>query len=192
MYIDVNIDRVLHAVLRREGWPQPAADHPADRGHLTRGGITSANWGLYRGLGRAATRMELDAISEEEALEFYFRRYVEFPGFEMVNDQGLRALCVDWGVTSGPDDPIHALQTSLRQRGLYDGAIDGRLGPKTKDALFNDRDPRQTYRDVFNSRVQFYVHIALDADARAFMAAHPACQLWNLNGWLARCLDFTP
>src|SRR3972149_5595126 len=164
-YLDPQFSDVLRACLRREGWPEPARLHPADRGGLTRGGITSENWGDYRGLKRRATAAELGAITDDEALQFYFLRYVQQPGLDQVTDQRLRALLVDWCFTSG-DDPIRALQGSLRVRGLYAGAIDGRLGPKTRAGLFADRDPRQTYRDVLAARGRVYVRLGVDARAR--------------------------
>lgn len=192
MFIDPNIARVLRDGLRREGWPALARSVVSDTGGLTRGGITAVNWGDYKHLGRPATADELNAISEPEALEFYFQRYVMLPRFDRVLDQKLRALVIDWAFTSWSDDPIKALQTSLRTRGLYAGALDGVIGPKTIAALQADPDPRQLYRDVFNARVTFYRHVAFDKDVRAFLGAHPTSQLHNLAGWTNRCLEFTP
>lgn len=192
MHIDPNIDRVLRSVLRLEGWPAPAKLEPGDAGGLTRGGITAFGWGTYRGLRRLATRAELDAITEDEALTFYFERYVERPGFLELIDQRLRALAVDWGVTSGPDDPIKAIQRSLRDRGLYAGAIDGVLGPKTKAATFADRDPRQLYRDVFAARVRHYLAVGFDVHVLRFLDDNNETQLRFLRGWLSRTLEFVP
>jgi lysozyme family protein len=192
IYLDPNIRTVLDDVLRREGWPKPAEHHPADRGGLTRGGVTARNWGLYKGLGRLATRGELDALTEDDLLAFYYQRYVELPKFDTLTDQKLRALAVDWGVTSGPDDPTKAIQRSLRTRGLYDGAVDGLIGPQTKAALFADRDPRQLYRDVYNARIRHYLDIAFDAQAKAFLKTNPTSQLAFARGWIFRCLEFTP
>jgi lysozyme family protein len=192
MYLDPRIADVLKEGLRREGWPAPARSLVSDRGGLTRGGITAASWGEWLSLGRPATAEELDAITEAQALEFYYARYVALPGLDRVNDQQLRALLIDWAFTSSPDDPIKALQQALRSRDLYDGAIDGILGTQTKTALFKDRDPRATYRRVLAARVQFYLDLAIDAQAKAFLGAHPSTQLHNLRGWTNRCLEFLP
>lgn len=199
-FTDPHIERVLRDGLRREGWPKPARHHPADRGGLTRGGITAVNWGDYKRLGRPATAEELNAITEDEALAFYFDRYVLLPHFDQITDQKLRALLVDWAFTSWWDDPTKALQSSLKARGLYDGNIDGVLGPKTKDALFRDRDPRQLYRDVYTARGDFYVTLALTDPMlwRLLKKADPdgieasKLQIHNLRGWLNRHAEGLP
>jgi lysozyme family protein len=192
VYIDEIIARVLRDGLRREGWPAPARSVASDRGGLTRGGITAESWGDYKQLGRPATAAELDAITEDQALEFYYARYVALPKFEIVLDQRLRALLIDWSFTSWSDDPIEALQHSLARRGLYTGAIDGSIGPKTTAALLSDREPRVTFRDVFNARIAFYLDQAFDKSARQFLHDTPTTQLHNAKGWVNRCLEFTP
>ena len=194
MFLDPNIERVLKDALHREGWNDGKAvarKHAADKGGWTRGGITAGAWGRYTHLGRPATPQELNAISESEALEFYFNEYVTVPALDRVPDQKLRALLIDWCFTSW-DDPIRAMQTSLKRRGHYDGAIDGTFGPKTKAALLVDRDPRMTYRDVLAARVRHYFACAYGPDVREFLSTHPDSQLINLKGWVYRCLEFIP
>lgn len=180
----VLIVRVLRDALRREGWPKPARKHPADRGGLTRGGITSKTWGLYRRLGRLATPAELNAITESEALDFYYTLYVLDRRLDRVTDPALQALLIDWTFTSW-DDPIRALQRSL------DVDADGVIGRRTLAAL-SAANVRAVYRDVFNARVAFYLALSFDAPVRAFLKAHPASQLHNCRGWINRCLEFTP
>jgi lysozyme family protein len=192
VYIDPQIERVLRDGLRREGWPKPARTVASDRGGLTRGGITAKSWGDHKSLGRLATAAELDAITEDEALAFYYAHYVVEPKFEAVLDQRLRALMIDWSFTSWSDDPVEALQHSLARRGLYVGAIDGSIGPKTIAAILSDREPRVTYKDVYNARIAFYLDLAFDKQAREFLHAHPTSQLHNAIGWVNRCLEFTP
>jgi lysozyme family protein len=192
VYLDPQIERILRDGLRREGWPARAKVVPSDRGGLTRGGITAENWGDFKQLGRPATAAELDAITETEALQFYYQRYVALPRFDQVLDQKLRALLIDWAFTSWYDDPTKALQEGLARRGLYGGRIDGELGPKTIVALQADRDPRQLYRDVFAARLRFYTDVAFDTDVDAFLDRYPKSQLHNLKGWQNRCLELLP
>lgn len=189
IHIDPNIEKVLRDGMEREGWPRPAQHHPADKGGLTRGGITAGAWGRHKKLGRPAMKEELDAITDPEALEFWFLEFVVAPGLDQVTDQRLRALLVDWYFTSW-NDPMRALQRSLQKRGLYDGPIDGVLGPKTKAGLFADRDPRRTYRDVLAARFQHYIRCAFDDEVKDFLLEHPQTQLIFLRGWLNRCLQF--
>lgn len=191
MYLDPNIDAVLRQGLTNEGWPAPARSLPSDRGGLTRGGITSADWGDYKKLGRPATAEELNAIGIDDALEFYYQRFVLAPHLDQITDQKLRALMIDWGFTSGAA-PIEAMQKSLAARGMYLGDIDGVIGPQTVAALFSERDPRRLFRDVFNERIAFYVSVAFDHDVHAFLNTHPSTQLANLGGWVRRALEFTP
>lgn len=188
--IDAVIARELHASERGQPWSAVRArEHPADRGGWTKAGITVKTLGQWRHLGRQATRAELEAMSEEEAREIYRARYVR--PFEFAAEP-LKSLLVDWGVTSGPDDPSRALQTALRDRGVYTGPIDGICGAWTKAALLRDQEHRTTYRDVFRARVVFYVRLALrDPDVVAFMDAHPSTQLRNLAGWVNRALEFS-
>jgi lysozyme family protein len=190
--MDEIVKRVLRDGLRREGWPAPAEDKPSDRGGLTRGGITAKSWGDCRQLGRLATADELNAITEDDALAFYYARYVVLPKFETILDQRLRALMIDWSFTSWHDDPVAALQHSLARRGLYTGAIDGEIGPRTTAAILSDREPRVTFKDVYNARITFYLDLAFDKQAREFLHAHPTTQLHNAQGWVNRCLEFTP
>lgn len=196
MFIDANIARVLLDGLQREGWNHGTAKARAlasDRGGLTRGGITATAWGAWRNLGRPAMAAELDAITESEALEFYFHNYVTVPRFDRVLDQKLRAVLIDWSFTSWFDDPVKALQSSLRARSLYRGAIDGVIGAQTIAALQADRDPRRLFRDVYAARLRFYVALALDEyETAKFIADRPTSQLRNLAGWVNRALEFTP
>jgi lysozyme family protein len=191
MYLDPNILRVLRDSLRREGWPDQAKAHPADKGGLTRGGITAGGWGRYKQLGRPATADELNAITDDQALEYYHDEFVKGPRLDLILDQRLRALMVDWMFTSW-DDPIREMQKSLKRRGYYTGAIDGTIGSKTKAALAEDRDPRQLFRDVYNARVRYYVDCAFDTGVKAYLKENPDSQLLNLRGWLNRALEFTP
>lgn len=196
-YIDPIIQAPLRVAMHHEdprwltsGNPR-LVNHPADKGGLTRGGITAKRWGQYKGLARPATAEELLAITFEQGLRFYYVEYVLAPKFDELPDQRIRALCIDWSFTSGPDDPWRAVQASLQTRGLYTGALDGLPGPKTRKAVLLDRDQRQTYRDVLRARAHHYLNLALnDAPTRAFMADNPTLQLHNIRGWLNRTLEF--
>lgn len=181
-------EELLTDVLRREGWPKPASNHPADHGGWTRGGATALNWGNWRGLERPATEAELNAITEADLRAFYWAKYVR--PYETVPDP-LRAILVDWAITSWHDDPTKALQIALRRQGTYLGEIDGIFGPKTREALLQARDQEHMYRDVFKARIQFYVATAIrDPRIPSDIRAHT--NLAFVLGWINRTLEFLP
>lgn len=179
------VEEIIGAILRREGG---YVNHPADKGGPTKHGITARTLADWCGLDRPVTAEEVQALDVDTARAIYRTRYVV--PFDWLSDP-LRSLVVDWAVTSGFDDPVKVLQTTLKRRGIYDGAIDGVAGPKTREAVVVDPDPRRTYREVFTARVEFYTRLALsDPQVRAFRKGHPDTDLENLAGWLARSLEF--
>lgn len=190
--MDATTEQLLRDGMRREGWRDGRAalvDQPSDRGGLTRGGVTARAWGSYRTLGRPATGEELLAMTEDEALAFYYAQHVVALGYDAVQDSELRGLLVDWSFTSWTA-PTRALQRELKARGLYAGAIDGTFGPGTRTAVQADREPRRTFRAVMAARLTFYVDVAFDADVAQFLVLHPRTQLRNLRGWLNRFAEF--
>lgn len=197
MHIDPNILKPLKAAMANEdprwfttGKPR-IVNHPADKGGLTVGGITAVNWGDWKGLGRAANREELAEITVEQALEFYYARYVVLPCFDQIPDQKLRGLCVDWSFTSWSDDPWRAVQKALKRRGLYTGRIDGVFGRNTRAGLLAVRDWPALYREVWVERDKFYLALAMnDPAVVAFLSTHPKSQLHNLAGWLNRNREY--
>jgi lysozyme family protein len=183
------IEAILRAGLRREGWPAPARAQAADRGGLTRGGITAANWGSYKKLGRSASRVELDAITESEALAFYNQRYVIGSGFEKVENEKLQELLIDWAFTSWYDDPTRALQRCLQQCGLYNGVVDGVFGPRTLIALQCCESQATLYYGVLAARIDFYLSLGFDRQTREYLDTHPTSLLHFVRGWVIGCLE---
>lgn len=186
-------DIIQGVILRETGgkrFSQARAElHPADKGGWTRAGITAVNAGEFLELGRPATPDELNALTDAQGFAFYEQRYCRpYMGVP----EPLRTLLIDWSVTSWHDDPTKALQTALVRRGVYAGRIDGVLGPQTRAAMVRDPDARQTYREVFAARIQYMVHVAFDADVKAFLKGHPRSQLHNCRGWINRSLEFVP
>lgn len=188
------LDQVLTDVLQREGWPA-VTDRPADRGGLTRGGVTLDNYNAWRvSRGDAPiTADQLRNLSEVDARAFLADQFGR--PFAFVGDEGVFVLLVDWAVTSGPDDPTRALQKALQAVGHYAGAVDGAPGPATRAAWVAVHGDLtlcdEIEKSVLAQRRDFYVRLALaDPDVVAFIKAHPATQLRNLRGWLNRCDEF--
>lgn len=181
--------QMLTDVLRREGWPR-VTDHPADRGGLTKGGVTFKNYNAWRlEQGQAAVTVDqFMRLNETEARAFFAEAL--FKPFDFVTDERTRVFLTDWSVTSGPDDPTKALQVCLFSLRLYTGALDGVTGPKTRAAWKLLTDPSVIYSELLQARSDFYFRLAFGADVKAFLQSHPASQLTNLHGWIRRNMEF--
>lgn len=182
-------DQLVNEIIRRELPPGIALEesralkHAADRGGWTRAGITAQAAGEWLQLRREATVRELNRLTAAQIRQFYIDRHI-MP-FCWLADP-LRALVADWSVTSG-GRPVKAVQSALRRRGVYKGAVDGIAGPQTRAATAGDPDPRLTYVEVLAERVQFYVDIPfVEPGIKAFMKMHPKTQLHNVRGWVRR------
>lgn len=116
----------LTNILRREGG---FVDHPADRGGPTNFGITAATLGEWRGLGRPASREEVNALTEREARAIYTKRYLKDPGFDQIRNAKLRDLLLDCAVHHGPRRAAIWLQEAVGVK------ADGVIGPKTLAAV---------------------------------------------------------
>lgn len=179
----MTIAEIIHAIIRREGG---YSDRVADKGGPTNWGITQTTLAAWRGV--PVTAEDVKNLSYGEAEQIYEKRYVA--PWSFVFHLGLRTVLIDWGVTSGLDDPTKALQRYL---GV---TVDGALGPKTRAAWAKFESEAQpspvddVARVIAKDRVKFYVQLALDAQAREFMKAHPSTQLHNLAGWVNRGLEF--
>jgi lysozyme family protein len=114
-----NFAKCLPEILKHEGgW----ADHPADPGGATMKGITIGTYRQWKG--RAVTKAELKAISDEEVAAIYKRNYWDkVRGDDL--PAGLDLVAFDAAVNSGPARGARWLQTAL---GV---AADGKIGPKT-------------------------------------------------------------
>lgn len=162
-------DEIIDEIVRREG--STYTDHPQDKGGPTRHGITLATLREERGPLMAAA--DVARLTEQEARDIYRRRYIRRPGFDMVKDDRLRALLVDFGVNSGPKRAVIALQRAI-------GADpDGTFGADTLKRL-DGRDGPRTYAEVLRARLRFYVDIVLNDHS----------QLAFLRGWMNRLGEF--
>jgi lysozyme family protein len=163
---------ILDEILAREGG---FVNHPMDKGGPTNFGITARTLGEWRNLGRRATWREVQALTREEALQIYRRRYIENPGFtpDVFPHDGLRAILIDHGVLSGPFTAIKDLQEVLNIE------ADGVIGPRTRAALLL-ADHERVCTALAKARIVRFVRIAQgDPSQLAFLA-----------GWVNRGLAF--
>lgn len=193
----IAVDQILTDVLRREGWPA-VTDRAADKGGLTKGGVTLAAYNQYRvrlGMG-PLNRVQFERLSEADARTFYASVFVQ--PFAFVDDDGIQALLIDWGVMTYIDDPTRALQAALATRGHYTGKIDGAPGPKTQVAwnafahAHHDDMPAfvDLERELLIARIKFHLAVGFDSAVDTFLTATPKTQLHNLRGWIVRAAEF--
>jgi lysozyme family protein len=126
----MSVTSLIDDIIQREGGVSNDAD---DAGGLTNFGITQATLSQY--LGRPASDDEVRNLDRSVAFDIYLKRYYRDPGFDAIEDPEVQELAVDYGVNSGPGQAIKSLQTCLQRMGLYTGAIDGGIGPMTRQAL---------------------------------------------------------
>ena len=163
-------DTLLDGLIAREGG---YVDHPADRGSATKYGVTARTLGMWRQLGRPATRAEVQALELQEARNIYRQIYIVGPGFDAITTPALRALVVDDGILSGPATAIETLQRCL---GIRD---DGVFGPRTRAAV-EAADPVTLHVRIVKARVIRYAQI-VEADPT---------QAVFIEGWARRALGF--
>lgn len=146
------IEAMIDRLIEREGG---FVDHPADRGGPTIYGITLATLGEWRGA--PVARLDIALLGVDEARAIYRDRYLVRPGFDAVADPDLRELVFDFAVNSGPAAAARALQTALRDMGLYAGAIDGGFGPKSQAALAACANIPELYYRTKCERYELYL-----------------------------------
>lgn len=190
------VDDILTDVLNREGWPK-ITNRAADKGGLTRGGVTFRSYNAWRKQSGLATiePSEFEAtLTEEEARRFMLESIagpllpVQFISLDLFD------LLVDWAETSGPDDPTRALQRAIRDL-KYNLTInvDGEFGPKTTAALhLLTTEQLDVVRGVVaKARVEFYIDIVYaDRAVMRFRQENPSTQLENMRGWVRRALGY--
>ncbi|HNP80149.1 MAG TPA: glycosyl hydrolase 108 family protein [Nitrospira sp.] len=158
-------EQAVQVVLSLEGG---LSQHPADRGGVTKYGISQ----------RSHPDLDIAALTEADAKALYRGEYWH-PLFDRITDQAKASkifdLCVNLGTTGG----ITLLQRAINQergvRGHVD--VDGRFGAQTLMAV-NLMPVRQFLRAVRARQVRHYVNIVLE----------DASQLAFLDGWINRAV----
>ena len=159
---------ILDDILRREGG---FVDHPADRGGPTKFGITQATLSAWRG--RAVGKEDIRRLTEKEAREILYVRYVLNPGFERIDDINLKALLVDCAVQHGQSRAIVWLQKAVGVK------ADGILGPVTADAVAR-ADAKRLYCKVLALRAIHFGEVLVKWPSQHVFA----------GGWMHRLAEF--
>jgi lysozyme family protein len=159
-----SFDSIIDEILIREGGGKVTND-PTDSGGKTQ-------WGISEKSNPEAWKD--GKVTEQEARDIYFKKYVKGPGFDKIIDSNLQAQLVDFGVNSGPAIAIKKLQGAMK---LFEQ--DGILGPNTLDNVRN-WDPKVLNNLLVVARVKMICQI---------VKKNPS-QLVYLNGWVERALSF--
>lgn len=185
--MDARIKGVLDGIIRSEGG---YVDHPSDRGGATKYGITLNTLSSWRG--KAVSKQDVKDLTEAEARDIYYQRYVVAPSFDQIFklDAKVGYELIDAGVLSGPTVPTRWFQrllNVLNKRGtLYaDINVDGALGPKTL-ATF------QAYLRTRGANASTVMHRGLNCMQGEYMIAISENRQANEDftfGWLANRVD---
>jgi lysozyme family protein len=159
-------DDIIDAVLRYEGG---FVNDPADHGGPTQFGVTAANLGRWRKLGRVATVDEVKSMTISEARNIYRDWYIAAPGFDAVEHEPLKWVLVDSAVLHGPRTSVKWLQQAL---GV---TVDGVMGAQTMNALAGV-DPARAAAEILSLRIRRYATIVIN----------DSTQLRFLQGWINR------
>lgn len=169
------IGQITADIIRREGG-DTVTDHPADRGGLTKFGITQGAWADYLRKhvideGRYALPERVADIDFEMAGDFYM--IVHIAPFVWIEDYDLAALVIDCGVNHGVRRATQWLQRAA-------GATpDGVIGPKTRNAVGYGY-MGDLYAEVLRLRLKFYADIIVRDPTQAIFA----------RGWINRVCEF--
>lgn len=111
--------------------------------------------------------------TEAEVRAIYDAKYVVGPGWARLEDDRLKAQCIDWSVTSGPHLVIMEMQKLL---GL---TVDGILGPITLAAI-KAKDARTLNNLIMVAHIKMITRL---------LVRNPS-QLRFAQGWVSRACEF--
>jgi lysozyme family protein len=157
------IDNIITEVIEAEGGDK-VTNRPTDSGGRTQFGISEKH---------NPEAWEDGKVTEQEARDIYFKKYVSTPGFDKVTPTRLQHQLVDFGVLSGSQIATTKLQEILEVE------ADGILGPETLGAL-SERDWVQVNNKLVVARVKLFGRL---------VQRRPK-DLEYLSGWLNRALEF--
>lgn len=151
-----------------------------DAGGPTKYGITHKTLAAHRGVA-SVSAADVKALTLKEATDIYVRSYWGQSGGDLL-PVGLDYMAFDFGVNSGPPRAVRTLQITLRDAGVYKGAIDGHAGEGTMRGV-------ATYPGGLEKLMRDY------ADARiSFLKSLGGTQGWKANGrgWTIRVTGKDP
>lgn len=174
------MSKLLDIINHTMGLEGGVSDHAADKGGLTKYGITQATWSAagYPGAVSAAT--------PEQARAIYMKNYIQQPGFAPIVDisDAVCAELFDTGVNMGPVWATRFLQRALNALRTSGSSltVDGKMGPASLAALKDylksrPKDGESNLLKALNSlqAVRYIEIVENNPSQKAF-----------INGWLGQ------
>ncbi|KKL16929.1 hypothetical protein LCGC14_2490650 [marine sediment metagenome] len=174
------IDEIITDVMKAEGWDSYTND-PADRGGPTKWGITQKKWSEHHGI--EATEDDIKAITEVQARDFYEKKYVIAPRFNLLPYM-IIPLVIDSGVNSGVRCASKWVQRAVGAK------QDGWIGDKSI-ARAMESNHVSTFLRIVSYRCKLYGRlVARDAQLKAAQDAGFKLQARFASGWNNRVMSF--
>lgn len=143
------------------------ANNPADKGGVTRWGITTASLSAFRK--KAVSDSDVRMLTEAEAKTIYQANYWTPLRCSEIGSQAVASAVFDAGVLTGTANAARTVQAAVG------ATVDGQIGPKTIAAI-NGADTNTTLRAFSGALQQYLVRIVQRDSSQAVF----------LCGWLKR------
>lgn len=162
-----NYKKIIPFILCYEGG---YSNKPTDRGGETNKGITMATWRAYCAKkGKPANTHTLKAITQSEWEEIFKTNYWDKCKGDLIEDQSIASMLVDFAWHSGVTNAVKTLQRVLGVK------VDGIIGKETLRVL-NAKSPLPIFGALKQARLKFLNNIVKN-DPK---------QKVNLKGWTNR------
>ncbi|EPN9527367.1 type VI secretion system tip protein TssI/VgrG [Cronobacter malonaticus] len=168
-----NFSKISPIIFKNEGG---YVNDPNDSGGATNKGIAWNTWQKYakEDLGVEPTLDNLKNITTEQAETIYRKRYWDPSGFNNIKDPKLALMSYDWTITSGGAGK--QIQKLLNNEFGQQLATDGKIGPKTIEAMNSVSDSAKLTSRIADIRKEYYENLVINNPKNGKF----------LTGWLNR------
>lgn len=165
-------ERLIPFILKWEGG---YVNDPLDRGGATNKGITIGTFRHF--YGKSATIEQLQNMSDAQWEKIFLVGYWRPFRADLIKNQSVANICVDWAWASGTTTAIRQVQK------LLGVTADGIVGDITIGAI-NKREPQALFEEIRKARIDFINAIVRNNPSQARFS----------RGWLNRIndIEFNP
>ncbi len=180
------VQQIATEIVAREGG---FVDDPDDPGGATKYGVTihtMRRLGLDLSGDGVINSADVRLLSKSQAVEIFVQHYFELPRLNML-PRVLQPSVFDMYVNAG-GQAVRILQALLRDMG-YEIAVDGVIGPNTRQACHSAADPEPiALRDAYGvARRNYYFRLA---DHRPASRKYARTRSGGKGGWIRRAEEF--